>query len=526
MRPLSLQRRFPGLAREWHPTKNLPARPTDVAGKSRLRAWWRCPKDPSHEWQTTINARAQGRGCPVCARRRLLPSDTLRARRPDVAKQWDVERNQPRRPDGVAWDGTRRVWWRCARSPDHRWRAPVRARTVDRKGCPICAALVPPRNSLRGTHAALAAEWHRRLNGSLTPAQVTASTRKTVWWSCACGHAWRAGIVTRAANRSGCPACAKRARREAAERARERARAARPSLLKLRPKIAREWHPTRNASLRPAEVAPFSARRAWWRCSVDPNHEWQAAIGNRTQGAGCPMCSGRVPTPATSLAAIFPGTASEWHRTKNGDLTPSDVSPGSGRKVWWRCSKDRSHEWRTAVKLRALGGTGCPTCAGRRASPLTCLRATHPELAREWHPTANGALTPDNVVAGSARRVRWRCRADGFEWTTAIEHRTREGTGCPACSGRVATLKTSLRACFPKIAAEWHPTKNGRLWPDDVTRATARKVWWRCALNRHHVWEATVGSRTLQGHGCPDCARSRPRLRRRRARVSVPNLVG
>ena len=32
----------------------------------------------------------------------------------------------------------------------------------------------------------------------------------------------------------------------------------------------------------------------------------------------------------------YPHLVKEWHPTKNGDLTPKDVTYGSNKKVWWR----------------------------------------------------------------------------------------------------------------------------------------------------------------------------------------------
>ncbi|MCI6567534.1 MAG: zinc-ribbon domain-containing protein [Dysosmobacter sp.] len=32
--------------------------------------------------------------------------------------------------------------------------------------------------------------------------------------------------------------------------------------------------------------------RVWWQC--ERGHEWQAVIFSRVQGAGCPVCAGRV----------------------------------------------------------------------------------------------------------------------------------------------------------------------------------------------------------------------------------------
>jgi hypothetical protein len=105
----------------------------------------------------------------------------------------------------------------------------------------------------------------------------------------------------------------------------------------------------------------------WWRCSTDPSHEWQTRIYNRVsrRPTGCPMCSGRVVTPETSLRGRSPELAAQWHPTKNRPLTPGDVVPGSNKRVWWRCLLDRAHVWATSVSNRSRLGHGCPYCSGR-----------------------------------------------------------------------------------------------------------------------------------------------------------------
>jgi hypothetical protein len=130
----------------------------------------------------------------------------------------------------------------------------------------------------------------------------------------------------------------------------------------LYPELSAEWHPVKNGTLRPDEVKPFSGKKVWWRCRVDPSHEWQAKIQNRTLGDGCPMCGRYVATSLTSLRAMHPDLVSEWHSEKNGSLTPDDVLPGSGKKVWWRCRVNPAHEWEAKIQHRAGAGSGCPYC--------------------------------------------------------------------------------------------------------------------------------------------------------------------
>ena len=63
--------------------------------------------------------------------------------------------------------------------------------------------------------------------------------------------------------------------------------------------------------------------------------------------------------PTKSLLVIAPEVSSEWHPTKNGDLTPNKVSYGSREKVWWKCSK--GHSW-DAIVVNRTKGRGCPLC--------------------------------------------------------------------------------------------------------------------------------------------------------------------
>ena len=56
----------------------------------------------------------------------------------------------------------------------------------------------------------------------------------------------------------------------------------------LNPVLAKEWNYEKNDGLSPADVTPNSHKTVWWKCSE--GHEWQAAIGNRHRGNGCPKC--------------------------------------------------------------------------------------------------------------------------------------------------------------------------------------------------------------------------------------------
>ena len=132
---------------------------------------------------------------------------------PMLLAQWDRERNGDLTPDGVTHGSHRRVWWRCEKG--HSWQAEVKSRTLLGAGCPVCAGkvVVPGENDLATLRPDLAAQWHPERNLPLTPEQVTAGSRRQVWWQCSLGHVWKARVHSRTGKqRSGCPVCAGRAR--------------------------------------------------------------------------------------------------------------------------------------------------------------------------------------------------------------------------------------------------------------------------------------------------------------------------
>ena len=55
-----------------------------------------------------------------------------------------------------------------------------------------------------------------------------------------------------------------------------------------------------------------------------------------------------------------------------------------------------------------------------------------PELVKEWHPSANGTLTPRKVTIGHTEKVWWICR-ESHEWKATIKSRLK-GNECPVCT--------------------------------------------------------------------------------------------
>lgn len=281
------------------------------------------------------------------------------------------------------------------------------------------------------------------------------------------------------------------------------------SLAEHNPELIAEWHPTLNGDLKPTDVSYGSAIKVWWLGAC--GHEWIQNPNHRSRGRGCPICADvqraitrrkNIVVKRGSLAENNPKLASEWHPTKNGSLTPYDVSSGSGDKAWWICEK--GHEWEAQIASRNIG-CGCPTCAGDIIEVgFNDLATVRPDIAAQWHPTLNGDLKPSNVTVRKGINVYWICE-EGHIWNAKISNRTdpKQPTNCPVCSGKkVLVGYNDLATKRPDLALEWHPTKNGDKTPEEYTTMSNAKIWWFCY--KGHEWEASIDKRTI-GERCPIC---------------------
>lgn len=178
--------------------------------------------------------------------------------------------------------------------------------------------------------------------------------------------------------------------------------------------------------------------------------------------------------------------------------------PQSNRKVWWTCPRDRSHDYKASPAARYRGGA-CPFCAGKQVNASNSVAGARPLLAAEWDPA--NTRGPEEVACGSDYSASWICRKDpSHRWVAVISSRPANGAGCPFCSGRRPTDENRLSVNRPKLALEWHPTKNGKRTPADISIGSRRRVWWVCPKDSAHVWSSSVAARAMDQDGCKWCA--------------------
>ena len=131
--------KYPELAKEFHPVLNKDVDINKLFENSSKKVWWKCDKGPDHEWEVRVSMRVQKfTRCPFCSGKDVSDTNSLEVNAPDIAKQFDIEKNFPKTPKDYATGSNKKVWWKCD-NPGHRgWKAPIAARMRQSIGCYIC----------------------------------------------------------------------------------------------------------------------------------------------------------------------------------------------------------------------------------------------------------------------------------------------------------------------------------------------------------------------------------------------------
>lgn len=267
--------------------------------------------------------------------------------------------------------------------------------------------------SLKFVKPKLSEEWNINKNNGLLPENVSANSELFVWWKCKkCSNEWQATVHERNRGWRNCIKC--------------------KSLGFNNPALAKEWHHSKNKSITPFDVTYASNKEYWWICNK--GHEYLTSIHSRNKGSGCPYCSGHKLHEINSLATINPQLSKEWHSTLNGNRVPENVfSSSRTKRAWWQCPINQEHVWEAKIHSRHQLGHGCPYCDGKKVSKENSLAQNKPSLAKQWHPTKNSELTPENVTISSGKRVWWFCNSCNYEWESNINNRVRTFGQCPNC---------------------------------------------------------------------------------------------
>lgn len=303
----------PNLLAEFDAARNSPHTPDTLTLQSNRKVWWVC-KGNGHSWQASPGNRYRGKGCPTCSGRiAWVGVNDMATTHPDLAYEFDDNKNFPDTPSTVKAGSNKKLWWRCS-AYNHSWLASPNGRKQG-NGCPVCSGrqVLKGFNDMASTKPDVAQRFDLTKNLPFTPETVTASSDLKLWWVCPLQHSWQ----SRAANVSmgqGCPVCAGK-----------KPLAGYNDIQTLYPDLVREFDYARNAPELPSTLTSGSSFRAWWLCAKS-GHSWQSPIYNRTYGdSGCPKCRPES-VPEVALRDALGGLKARLPvKGKSGNLTTKEV---------------------------------------------------------------------------------------------------------------------------------------------------------------------------------------------------------
>ena len=500
---------YPEIAAEWDNKKNqgLGLDPNKISYGSHKKAWWICPE--GHEYEASINKRTlRGYGCPICSGHKTVPGvNDFATFYPEIAKEWHPTLNGNLKANEVSQKNGRKIWWKCKHG--HEWQASVKDRVLDHTGCPKCAALMQtsfPEQAffyyVKKKYPDAINRYKDMFDNSMELDVYIPSIRLGIEYDGARWHRTEAEHIRESQKYEIC-------------------KNHKITLFRVKEQAV-EWNDVADgiyyinnkrdrkelAQVIQAIINSIDTEVDFWTRKNSAKMIADTAVDLETDANEIRRYL--IPI-SNSIVELRADLVDDWDYEKNGDLRPEMFGIHSNESVWWKCHVC-GHSWRTMINHR--GGkrnSGCPECSkAKRGKAFTkgvirargSLADNNPELAKEWHPTRNGGLTPEDISEGRFKAVWWLCPKCGYEWRASPNNR-KKGVGCPCCSGRVPKPGVNdLVTLRPDLASEWNYERNDK-GPETYLPKSGKKVWWKC-LNCGYEWEAVICNRS-NGSGCPKC---------------------
>ena len=265
----------PAAATQFDVYRNGGLTAADVAISSSTTHWWLCEQGHSHEASPSKKTLPSYK-CALCSNRFARAGvNCLLTTHPEKAAMWAEGWAERRSPSTLTAGSRDLAKWRCDNG--HIFFARPWELTSGTRNCDSCERVRTVRyeDSLAVTHPDIAARLHRYKNGDLTAELMTHGERRSLWWTCADGHDYKARI-DKITLGQGCSECSGR-----------KLIPGKNDLGTVEPLLSIELHPTLN--LKEAEEMFPSDHKLWWQCLAN-EHVHPQTTQNRRQSKGCPKC--------------------------------------------------------------------------------------------------------------------------------------------------------------------------------------------------------------------------------------------
>jgi len=513
---------YPEIAKEFDVEKNGVSS-SEISPKSAKAYWWTCGNNHPSFLQSVEHRVTRNTKCPYCTGRKPISGENdLKKLFPDIAKEWDMEKNEGVLPEDVSPYTYNAYWWTCPKG--HSYKKKVIQRTKFHKAidCPKCIKAHSTSFPEQAIYFYVKKCFPDALNRYKEPFENGMELDIYI-------PSYRIGIEY--------DGIAFHNDQEQHERELKKYLKCKELGIRLvRIKESQNsWKDTADAvyfvkkRMKDKEFSGY-LRLLFGNLFFFKMHSFSANNSeerflNRYYGFSTDFNVSRdryeileyLVDVERSFGVQYPGIAKMWDEEGNGTLTPFMFTPGSNYMATWKCPKC-NNTWKSAVSsIVARQVKSCKACSMKengktitkvKTAQYGSLAQRSEILLKQWDFEENGDLSPYEIPLNYSFPVAWKCDKCGYKWPKSPNIRVRKDSvaGCPHCSGRVAMPGVDdLETLYPEIAKEWDNDKNGDVLPSHIKPYSNRKFFWICP-KCGHSYQSTAGNR-VAGHGCSDCAR-------------------
>lgn len=200
-----LKSNYPSVAKYFDEEKNG-CKADEVFANSNKKYWWKC--DKGHSFEMPILSRIKKDiSCPYCSGQRVLPGfNDLTTVYPDIAREWDYEKNA-KTPSDYSYGSGYKAWWICEKC-GHSYQSYINVHIRGHK-CPYCSGkkVFSGMNDLQTLFPDIAKEYSPDNEKPVN--QISPGSHKKVKWICPhCRESYMAAPHHRTLPMgTGCPHC-------------------------------------------------------------------------------------------------------------------------------------------------------------------------------------------------------------------------------------------------------------------------------------------------------------------------------
>lgn len=208
------------------------------------------------------------------------------------------------------------------------------------------------------------------------------------------------------------------------------------------------------------------------------------------------------------------GILNRWDYEKN-KCKPNEISYGSSKKYWFKCSKGIHESELKNIKSFTHGQKGSIYCKRCNSFAQWGIDNLGEDFLDKYWDYDKNKVSPWEINCGSSSKKIWvKCQEKDYHENYQISCRDfKRGNRCAYCTnrnGRVHPLD-SLGTLYPDVLNIW--SEKNKKSPYEYAPKSKQKVWWKCHEGKHEDYYRRIYETYDADFCCPECSNYKGEIR-------------